>query len=86
MLLAQGVRHDGPLRLGVGLGFLGEDRLQHRRYRGALLRRSMGPFIAHPVNATTLLGRIEGPACGGSQALVIVGYDQLDAPQPMIGQ
>ena len=86
LLLAQGVSHDLPLGFGLGLGLLCEDRLQHRRHRGALLGRGVSQGVAHPVNAAPLMGRIEDTARGRPQALVVVGDHQLHAAQAPIGE
>jgi len=42
--------------------------------------------IAHPVNPTALVGRVEDPACGGAQPLVIIGDHQLNPTQASVGQ
>jgi hypothetical protein len=78
------------LGLGLGLAVLGEDRLEHRRHRsallGALLGRSMRQGVAHPVNPTALMGCVEDPARRRPQPLVIIGDDELHATQAAVGQ
>jgi len=62
LLLPERVGDDSPLGLRFGLGILGEDRLQHRRHRRALLGRGVRQGVAHPVNPAALMGGVEDAA------------------------
>jgi hypothetical protein len=65
---------------------LGEDGLEQGDNGGALLGRDMRQSIAHPMNATALMGGMEDLRGGRPEPLVIVSNDQLDAPQAPIRQ
>lgn len=77
LLFSQGVCHDLPLGFGLGLGLLRDDRFRHRRDRRALLGRSMGQGVPHPVNAAPLVGGVEHPTRGRPEALVVIGDHQF---------
>ena len=62
LLFSQSVGDGVPLGFGLGLAFVGEDRLEHRGHGRALLGRSVRQGVAHPVNPTALMGGIEDPA------------------------
>jgi hypothetical protein len=95
-LLAQCVGDGFPLGLGVGLGFLSEDRLQHRRNRVALLGRRMCQRVSHPVNPAPLVvsatidpldqslhaDTVEDPARRCAEPLVVVGGEPAHATGP----
>ena len=55
LLFSQSVGDGVPLGFGLGLAFLGEDRLEHRGHGRALLGRSVRQGVAHPVNPTALM-------------------------------
>lgn len=86
LVLAQGIGDSIPLGLRLGLAFLGEDRLQHGRDRGALLGRGVRQGVAHPVNPAALLGSIEHAACGRPQALLVISDHKLHAAQAGVGE
>jgi hypothetical protein len=72
--------------MGVLRGLLGEDGLDHGDHRRALLGSDVGQRVAHPVDATPLQGGVEDLRGRRTQALVVVGDDQLDAAQAAVGQ
>ena len=86
LLFAECIGDGVPLGFRVGLAFLGEDRLEHRRHGRALLGRGMRQGVAHPVNPTALMGCVEDPARRRPQPLVIIGDDELHATQAAVGQ
>jgi hypothetical protein len=84
--LTQRIGDASPLRMGVLRGLLGEDGLDHGDDCGALLGSDVGRRVAHPVDATPLQGGAENLRGGRTQALVIVGDDQLDTAQATLGR
>jgi hypothetical protein len=84
--LTQRIGDTFPLRMGVLRGLLGEDGLDHGDDCGALLGSDVGQRVAHPVDATPLQGGAENLRGGRTQALVIVGDDQLDTAQATLGR
>jgi hypothetical protein len=97
---AQCIGDGVPLCLRLGLALLDEDRLRHRRHRGAAPGRGVHQGVAHPVNPAALpvsatidpldqplhACTVEHAARGGPQALVIVGDRQFHAAQAAVGE
>jgi hypothetical protein len=67
LLLAQGVGNDSPLRFGVDLGFLREDRIQHRRHRSALLSWGVGENVSQPASCGILIKQARADHQGDNQ-------------------
>jgi hypothetical protein len=65
---------------------LGEDGLEQGHDGWPLLGRDVSQCVAHPMNATPLVGGMEHLRGGGPEPLVVVSDDELDAPQAPIRQ
>ena len=75
-----------PLRVGILGSLLCENGFDHGDHRRTLLSSDMRQRVAHPMDATPLQGGVEHLRRRRTQALVVIGDDQLDTTQAAVGQ